>query len=358
MLRVPVVSKKGKPLSPTTPAKARKLIKGGIAKPQRDKLGNFYIQLTEPTGEKIPHETMVGIDPGKLYSGMAVQTPKSTLWIGHLILPFPEVKKAMKSRAQLRRARRYRKTPQRKIRFLHRTGHKIPPSIKANRELEYRVLKELLKIYPITKVVYEVIKASGSKSFSPVMVGQNWQISRLAKILPTETREGWQTSVIRKHLSLAKEKHDKGKIIPATHAVDGVALAASALIRYEYFETKHGHGHTWRGECKITEAPFSVIQRPKLFRRKLHVENPAKGGIRKRHGGTITPYGFRKGDYVEAEKAGRIVCGYISGFSEANKVVSVADSSWRRIGQFTVSKIRLLRRSSRLLIEHRPCVNI
>lgn len=358
MIRVPVVSKEGKPLSPTTPARARKLIKCGVAKPKRDKLGNFYIQLTEPTGEEIPHETVVGIDPGKLYSGVAVQTPKGTLWMGHLVLPFPEVKKAMKSRAQLRRARRYRKTPQRKIRFLHRTGHKIPPSIKANRELEYRVLTELRKICPITKIVYEVVKATGSKSFSPVMVGQNWQIGRFAEILPTETREGWQTSVIRKHLGLAKEKHDKGRITPATHAVDGIALAASALISYEYFETKRSHGHTWRGECEITEAPFSVVQRPKLFRRKLHVENPAKGGIRKRHGGTITPYGFRKGDYVEAEKAGRIVRGYISGFSEANNVISVADHRWRRIGQFTVSKVRLLQRSSRLLIEHKNCVTI
>jgi len=358
MLKIPVVSKQGKPLSPTTPAKARTLIKGGVAIPKRDKLGNFYIQLTKPTGEEIPHETVAGIDPGKLYSGMAVQTSKSTLWIGHLVLPFPVVKKAMKSRAQLRRARRYRKTPQRKIRFLHRTGHKIPPSIRANRELEYRVLQELLKIYPVTKVVYEVVKASGSKSISPVMVGQNWQISRLTKILPTETREGWQTSTVRNYLGFAKEKHDKGKIIPATHAVDGISLAASALINYEHFKSKHGHGHIWRGECKITEAPFSVIQRPQLFRRKLHVENPARGGIRKRHGGTITPYGFRKGDYVEAEKAGRIIRGYISGFSEANKVVSVADYRWKRIGQFSVSKVRLLQRSSRLLIKHKPCVNI
>lgn len=358
MIRVPVISREGKPLSPTTPAKARKLIKGGAAIPKRDKLGNFYIQLTRPTGEEIPHETVAGIDPGKLYSGIAVQTQKATLWMGHLVLPFPNVKKSMKSRAQLRRARRYRKTPQRKIRFLHRTGHKIPPSIRANRELEYRVLQELRKIYPITKVVYEIVKAFGSKSFSPVMVGQNWQIDRLSELLPTEIREGWQTSIVRSFLGLVKEKHDKGKTIPATHAVDGISLAASALINYEHFKSKHGHGHTWRGECKITEAPFSVIQRPQLFRRKLHVENPARGGIRKRHGGTITPYGFRKGDYVEAEKAGRIIRGYISGFSEANKVVSVADYRWKRIGQFSVSKVRLLQRSSRLLIKHKPCVNI
>ncbi len=63
--------------------------------------------------------------------------------MGHLVLPFPVVKKAMESRRQSRRFRRYRKTPQRPIRFRHRTDHKIPPSIKANRELEWRVLHEL-----------------------------------------------------------------------------------------------------------------------------------------------------------------------------------------------------------------------
>ncbi len=47
-MRIAVISMHGKPLSPTTPAKARKLIQSGGAIPQRDKLGTFYIQLTTP----------------------------------------------------------------------------------------------------------------------------------------------------------------------------------------------------------------------------------------------------------------------------------------------------------------------
>jgi hypothetical protein len=357
MLRIPVVSKDGKPISPTVPSKARKMIRDGVATPKRDKLGNFYIQMNVPVGEEIPHETIAGIDPGKLYSGMAVQTPKATLWIGHLVLPFPEVKKAMKNRKQLRRGRRYRKTPQRECRFLHRTGHKIPPSIRSNRELEYRVLTELRKIYPITEVVYEVVKANGSKSFSPVMVGQKWQINRISKILPITIREGWETSAMRKHLGLLKDR-EKSKASPQTHAVDGIALAATNLLAYKPYVKTSEHGHLWSGECVVTDAPFSIIQRPLLFRRKLHVENFAKGGIRKRRGGTTTPYIFRKGDYVEAEKAGRTVRGYISGFSEANGVLGIADHRWRRIGQFTVSKVRLLQRSCHLLVDHKNCVSI
>jgi hypothetical protein len=88
------------------------------------------------------------------------------------------------------------------------------------------------------------------------------------------------------------------------------------------------------------------------------VQNFAKGGVRKRHGGTTTPYGLRKGDYVEAEKAGRTIRGYVSGYSEANKVISLADVTWKRIGQFSASKVRLLARSTNLLVSHQNCVAV
>ena len=351
-MRIAVVSNTGTPLSPTIPSKARKLLKTGGALPKRNPLGIFYLQLTTPTREEIPHDTVAGIDPGKLYSGLGVQTPKATLWMGHLVLPFPLVKKAMKTRRDLRRFRRYRKTPQRPMRFRHRTGHKIPPSIKANRELEWRVLQELRKIYPITHVVYEVVKARGTKSFSPVMVSQQWQMDRLASLLPLEPRRGWETAQLRFALGLEKTTK-KSEQSPASHAVDGVALAAGHFLRYMPFHNKNGEsGQRWAGMCIVTEAPFAVIQRPQLFRRALHVQNPAKGGVRKRHGGTLTPYGVRKGDLVEAVKAGRTVRGYVSGYTRTPKsqVISVTDAHWHRLGQFVVSQVRLLTRSTRLLV--------
>jgi hypothetical protein len=92
-MRIAVVSLTGTPLSPTTPAKARKLLQSGGAIPCRNALGIFYLQLNHPTGETIPHDTVAGIDPGKLYSGVGVQTPQATLGMGHLVLPFPIVKK-------------------------------------------------------------------------------------------------------------------------------------------------------------------------------------------------------------------------------------------------------------------------
>lgn len=355
-MRIAVVSMHGKPLSPTTPAKARQLLKRGGAIPKRDRLGTFYLQLTTPTGEIIPHETVVGIDPGKRYSGIGVQTPRATLWMGHLVLPFPTVKQAMMRRRQSRRFRRYRKTPQRPMRFLHRTGHKIPPSVRANRDLEWRVVQELAKIYPITHVVYEVVKAPGNQSFSPVMVGQQWQMNRLAEHWPLEPRQGWETAQIRFALDL-KKTHKKAERSPASHAVDGVALAVSHFLHYVPFYEKTGdHGRRWAGVCQVTEAPFAIIQRPRLFRRALHDQNPTKGGRRERFGGTTTPWGLRKGDVVEATKAGRTVRGYVSGYTltDRTRTISVADAQWRRMGQFAVSKVRLLVRSSRLLVARVP----
>jgi hypothetical protein len=97
-----------------------------------------------------------------------------------------------------------------------------------------------------------------------------------------------------------------------------------------------------------------VIARPNLFRHQLHFENPVKDvpGNRKRKGGTVTPFGFRSGDLVKAEKAGKAYIGWIGGYTQTAKTknVSVYDYNWHRIGQFSPSKVQLLKKSSRLCV--------
>ncbi|HWZ17582.1 MAG TPA: RRXRR domain-containing protein, partial [Ktedonobacteraceae bacterium] len=44
-LRIPVVDSRGVALMPCTPAKARHLLKNGKARPKRNELGLFYVQL-------------------------------------------------------------------------------------------------------------------------------------------------------------------------------------------------------------------------------------------------------------------------------------------------------------------------
>ena len=353
-MRVPVLSKQGLPLMPTKPSRARRWLKQGKARIVHNDLGIFQIQLTKYAQQQT-QPIVVGVDPGKMYTGIGVLSAKFTLWLADLQLPFKTVKDRMEQRAMMRRGRRGRrinrkvefsKRAHRQKRFDNRRFCKVPPSIRANRDLEWRVLDELTLIFPFENVVYEVVKAQGSKGFSPVMVGQLWQLNRLKSAFE-DVREvqGWQTAQIRTQLGIEKQKHSKGDAIPATHAVDGVALACSVFIKYGIID-RHSMG--WKGEVTITSAPFAVIRRPPISRRQLHLMVKALGGVRRKYGGSVTRHGFRKGDYVEATQGAKTYRGWVSGDTE--KQVSVSDASWKRLGQFTAKKVRLVRRSTGLIV--------
>ena len=333
------------------PAKAsriRRWLLEGKVKVVYNDLNIFCVQLIEEPSGKNTQPVVSGIDPGKLYTGVGIQSARATLFMAHLILPFQTVKDRMEQRRMMRRNRRYRKCRRRPARFSNRRFKKVPPSIKANRQLELRVVKELLAIYPITSIVYEVVKAKGSKSFSPVMVGQLWMLNQLQAIRPTEQQYGWETSLIRTQLGLEKQKSRKSDAIPHTHAVDGIALAASHFIRYQKWYIINARGANWQGECLVTSATFAVIRRPPISRRQLHLMVPTKGGLRRKYGGTTTRYGFRKGDLVKAEQAGRFYKGWVSGDTE--RQVSVSNINWKRLAQFTAKKVCLIRRSTGLLV--------
>ncbi|AVQ71059.1 hypothetical protein B5D77_06745 [Microcystis sp. MC19] len=335
MARVPVISKDGKPLMPTKPSRARRWIKEGKAIGKFNDLDIFYVQLTDEPSDNKTQPIAIGIDPGKLFSGIGVQSSLFTLWKTHLELPF-----------NLRAHRQKR--------FSNRKQGKLAPSIKANRQLELRVVSELTKIYPITDIYFEYIKADvdltsgrkGAKSgkgFSSVMVGQKWTIEQLSKLATVHTRFGWQTSNLRKHLRLEKSKN-KAEQSPESHANDGIALACFQFLDYLPFHNSNSHGYDWKGYVKVTNAPFAVIKRPPISRRQLHLMVFSNGGKRRKYGGSTTRHGFRKGDLVSSPKG----IGYVSGDTE--KQLSVSDTNGQRLGQIAVSKIQLIRRSNGLIV--------
>jgi hypothetical protein len=96
----------------------------------------------------------------------------------------------------------------------------------------------------------------------------------------------------------------------------------------------------WFGGVGLTKANFFVIKRPPFSRRQLHLMVPAKGGIRRKYGGSTTRHGLRKGDLVNSPKG----VGYVSG--ETEKQVSVSNADWKRLGQITATKVSLIRRSN------------
>lgn len=71
---------------------------------------------------------------------------------------------------------------------------------------------------------------------------------------------------------------------------------------------------------------------------------PAKGGVRRKYGGSTTRHGFRKGDLVASPKG----IGYVSGDTE--KQVSVSDANWKRLGQIASGKVQLICRSNGLIV--------
>lgn len=360
--RVPVVDSDGKPLMPTTPQRARQWVESGKAVGKWSDLNVYYVQLTiEPSG-RATQAVVVGIDPGKHFSGVGVQSSRFSLFTAHLVLPFESVKKRMEQRRVMRRTRRSRRINRdvpfkernhRQKRFDNRRGNKLPPSIRANRDLELRVVRELAAIYPVSSIVWEYVRADvdltsgrkGAKSgkgFSAVMVGQRYALAELAKIAPVSTLQGWETANLRRQLGLVKSKN-KAEQTPQSHAVDGTALAASEFIRYVPVDA----GRQWVGSVAITACPFKIIRRPPICRRQLHLLQPAKGGKRRAYGGTVTRHGYRKGDFVKAEKAGTVFYGWVSGDTKSQ--VSVSDAQWKRLGQFSAKKIELMQRSTGLL---------
>lgn len=350
MQRVPVLSSENKPLMPTKASRASRMVNKNLATPHWNDLGVYYIKLTKQPSNTITQDIAVGIDPGRLYSGIGVQSSKFTLCAFHLELPLPLIKERMESRKMLRRSRRSRRF-NRKIIFRlrnhrqkrcdNRRKSKLPPSIKANRQLELRVVNELNKIFPITEIIYEYVKAKGSKSFSPVMVGQKWAVKQFNLIALTTTKFGWETSNIRNLLGLIKEKENKGLRCIETHAVDGIALACSHFIKYE---TDYNSGMRWNGFVKVTRSLFKVIKRLQINRRSLHKVKFNEKGVRTRYGGTVIGYGLRKGDLIRSPKG----LGYVSG--HCKNIISISNVTWKRIYKIINTKLVLIKRNTGLLV--------
>lgn len=363
--RVPVLSQDGTPAMPTTNRRANKWLKEKKARKVRNKLGIFQIQLLKEPSGRNKQDIVLTNDPGSAFTGIGVISKKVVLYGCTLELPgyrkclkpaivinrfgkkiekYPNtIIEGMTKRRELRRGRRYRKTRRRPSRWLNRSKSKIPPSILARKRLELKVIKELTKIYPVNMIGFEDIKFNHFKDkegikgqfFSHVEVGKNWILKEMKKICEVKIIRGYETNIRRQQLRLKKEG-DKTIRSVGSHVNDCIAMGSIIL----------GLGIEIGNKFK-----FDTITRPKYSRRILHLEQPSKGGIRRKYGGSTTDWtNIRKGDYVEAIQGKKIFRGWISGFIDDKRLISVSDFDWKRTGQFGESNIRLLDRNHGLLI--------
>jgi hypothetical protein len=326
---VPVVSARGATLMPCHAARARELIRKGRAV-RRFRKGFFYIQLLDrEEGEVQP--VACGIDPGSKWEGLTVKDASRTFVNLHADA-VTHVQKAVAVRREMRRGRRYRKTPYRPPR-LNRARGGLPPSTRARWEWKLRLATFLATLYPIARFIVEDVAASTRKRarrwnvhFSPLEVGKRWFYTELDRIAPVTVVPGYDTKRLRDTRGLPKTARKAAETFWA-HCVDAWVLAASAV------------GGTAPDDTRILRiAPL------RFRRRSLHLRKPGKGGTRRRHGGTVS-LGLRRGTqvlhprfgfcYVGGHQAGHLSLHAmhdgerLTQHARREDVIALAPCSWR-----------------------------
>ena len=325
---VPVTSKTGKKLMPTHANKAGMLIKKGLATPYWSN-GIFCIRLNYATEKEYTQEIVVGVDPGSKKEGFTVKSEAHT-YLNVQADAHNKVSKKVEKRRELRRGRRSRKCPNRKNRT-NRSANKnrIPAGTRARWDWKLRVLDWFSKLYPVTHICVEDIKArtiahakKWNTSFSPLEVGKRWFYTEIEKRWKLLTLQGWETKEIRDRLGLKKSSKKLAETFDA-HCVDSWCLAFHAV-----------------GGLNVPDNTniFCIAPIP-IRRRELHRQNPQKSGKRPRYGGT-TMNGLVKNILVRHIKYGGT---RISGFGKAG--ISLYDLEGNRLCQNAkIQECRILTR--------------
>jgi hypothetical protein len=225
-----VLSYEGKPLTPTTNSKARKLMKGKQAKPIWNKFSQFGIQMLVEVGKEHP-KTVLGVDFGTKFEGYAIVTGKennlAVMW------KLPDKKKIVKKleeRRQLRRARRWRTCRRRECKFDNRSRKDfLAPSQRVMVQSRMKAIIEFFRCYPIDVVALEDVKFNHrdkrwGKNFSTIEIGKT-QINRwIRRRAGLEMFTGYDTETCR-NLYNYKKSSDKSAEVFNTHCSDALAIA-------------------------------------------------------------------------------------------------------------------------------------
>ena len=299
---VPVKTLDGKRLMPMPAARARKLVQRGEATPYWSN-GVYCVRLNKEPSDRKTQDICVGVDPGSKKEGFSVKS-KAYTYLNVQADAHKDVSKKIEKRRELRRSRRSRKCPNRKNRT-NRLANKvrIPAGTRARWGWKLRIIDWLCKLYPISHVCVEDIKARTkpdkdrwNKSFSPLEVGKRWFIRELLNRFGVGNvlkYQGTWTYARRQALGLEKLK-DKLSDSFYTHCVDSWVMAHSVV-----------NGDSKKAmSLKPDNTDVFCISPIPIARRNLHRERPQKGGIRSRYGGTVLKDALVKNTLVKHIKYG------------------------------------------------------
>jgi hypothetical protein len=317
-----VLSLRGTPLTPTTPAKARKLLKAGAASPLWSRFGTFGIRLRHSTREAQP-PTALGGDQGTKYEGYSVLCGEENPLNVKLDLPDKkQIVRRLKQRRELRRARRSRHCRRRARRCQNRARPGfVAPSQHALLQSRLQLIDELTRLYPVQIVAYEDVyfdleKQKCTSNFATVAATRAAirEAVRRRGILWMDFK-GIETKLLREQYGYKKCKNKAANRFEA-HCCDSLTLAVVTTCLHP-----------------VEPGPFVVVDdtfRP--IRRQLQTVGPTKGGAREPvvHG---TVNGLRRGLLIGVPKGKRgLLFGEAQGryryYDEIGKRQSAKEIRW------------------------------
>lgn len=306
-----VLDVEGKPLTPTTPRKAEKLMDGKQAKPVWNKFGQFGIKMLVKT-RKETSETILGVDFGTKFEGYAVITGKensiAVMW------KLPDKKKIVRKleeRKQLRRARRFRNCRRRKCKSNNRKKEGfIAPSQRVIVQSRLKAIQELFNCYPIKAVAMEDVKFNHrdkrwGKNFSTVEIGKKMINDWVRQKANLHSFSGYDTADCRERYEYKKSSSKSAEVFNS-HCSDALAIATELYAKE----------HIAKGQFIVVNDTYRPIKR------RLHDTQFSKGHIRYQYS-TGNFKGIRKGKICEY--------GQIVGGTKNN--VWIRNSDNKRIGK-------------------------
>ncbi|NGX27951.1 MAG: hypothetical protein K940chlam1_00123 [Candidatus Anoxychlamydiales bacterium] len=213
-----VLNKLKKPLMPCSSAKAKRLLKKGLAKVISKK--PFTIKLLfGSSGHK--QEVISGMDTGSKTIGIAAIANGKILYQAQTKLRGEEIKKKMDQRRMYRRSRRSRKLRYRKPRFLNRRAstaiNRLAPSVKHKLLSHLREKKFIESILPVSMWIvetasFDIHKITNPKGVSKALgKGRTYQKGRMLDFYNVKqyvlNRDKYQCQVCKKKNNLKLHVH-------------------------------------------------------------------------------------------------------------------------------------------------------